>query len=518
MAAQLSEADLMLANFRRDFQFYAPRALKIRTKKGAIAPLTLNRAQMYVHQRLEQQYERTRKVRAYILKGRQQGMSTYVGGRYYWRASGEIGKRVYILTHRADATANLFGMVKRYHDYCPAPIKPSTGRSNLDELVFDKLDSSYYVATAGAQGTGRSATAQFFHGSEMAFWRDPAEHLAGLGQVIPDMEGTEMIFESTGNGMANEFYNRWEDAKRGRSEYEPIFVPWMWQEEYTRPVPPEFELEDDEVEYMNGYGCTLEQMAWRRNKINSDLRGDVSLFDQEYPAIDALAFMRVVGQVLLRPAWVARAKVPKPDLVDSGPFILGVDPADGDEEAYNGEDDTAVSLRRGRRVHYTQRRHNLDPRQAANWVAKLVDDCERKFGERPAAINVDGTGVGSGCYANLKDMGLPVNKVMAGERAYDDEQYARVGDEMWGNMRDWMLDTPVEIPDDPVLVGELISRTFDWDANQRVVLTSKKVMRKAGAKSPDSADSVALTFAVRLSGSLGGGKVDHARRSNMRLP
>ena len=67
----LTEADLMLANFRRDFQYYAPRALKIRTKKGAIAPLMLNRAQMYVHQRLEQQYERTRKVRAYILKGRQ---------------------------------------------------------------------------------------------------------------------------------------------------------------------------------------------------------------------------------------------------------------------------------------------------------------------------------------------------------------------------------------------------------------------------------------------------------------
>ena len=52
-----------LQPFRGDFDFYAPRCLKIRTKSGQIQPLRLNRAQRHLHAVIEQQLKDTGKVR-----------------------------------------------------------------------------------------------------------------------------------------------------------------------------------------------------------------------------------------------------------------------------------------------------------------------------------------------------------------------------------------------------------------------------------------------------------------------
>lgn len=84
---------------RDDFPHYAEKCLRIRTKAGAVEPFLLNVAQRYLHERLERQKSDIGKVRALILKGRQQGISTYVGGRYYHKATHSRGRRVFILTH-----------------------------------------------------------------------------------------------------------------------------------------------------------------------------------------------------------------------------------------------------------------------------------------------------------------------------------------------------------------------------------------------------------------------------------
>jgi hypothetical protein len=148
-----------------DYAFFAKEVLGIRTKQGAIEPFVFNRVQQHVHKLLEAQLAGTGRVRALILKGRQQGCSTYIGGRYYHRASRNKGLRVFILTHAQQATQNLFDMVERFHVNCPGPERPSTGAANAKELYFDRLDSGYRVGTAGTRGVGRSATIQLFHGS-----------------------------------------------------------------------------------------------------------------------------------------------------------------------------------------------------------------------------------------------------------------------------------------------------------------------------------------------------------------
>lgn len=59
----------------------------------------------------------------------------------------------------------------------------------------------------------------------MAFWPHADEHMAGIMQAVPDAPGTEVILESTANGMGNLFHQLWQQAETGDGEYEAIFIP-----------------------------------------------------------------------------------------------------------------------------------------------------------------------------------------------------------------------------------------------------------------------------------------------------
>lgn len=480
----MDDIDALLRRFRQDFEFYAPRALQIRTKSGAIVPLRLNRAQRFVHAKLEHQLAETGRIRALVLKGRQQGMSTYIEGRFYWRTSGSAGKRAAILTHEDKATANLFGMARLYHDLCPPELKPNAQYASATALYFDVLRSGYEVATARTKNTGRSQTLQFFHGSEVAFWDNADTHMAGLGQAVPDMPGTEIILESTANGMGNLFHKMWLDAQAGRGDYIPIFIPWYWQEEYQRPVPQDFVLTPEEAEYQENFGLTLEQMAWRRAKLENDFRGSVALFDQEYPATPQLAFSRVEGEPVLPTAWIIKARKTR-GLEARGAVIMGVDPAE------YGADDTVIVVRRGRVILYQIRRHGLSPMEVVGLAAKTAEAW------KPDLINVDAGGLGSGIADRLIELEYPVNRILFGERAIERELYMLRRDEMAGEMRRWFEDGPVQIPDDDAFCSDLTIPTYTHDSSRRFKVESKehiKDIRKL--PSPDAFDATGLTFAV----------------------
>ena len=481
-----------LRPFKRDFLHYAPRALRIRTKNGAIEPFALNKAQLYVHQKLQDQLEATGKVRALILKGRQQGMSTYIEGRFYWKTSMEFGKYALILTHLQDSTDALFDMTKRYHDMCPDSLRPATEAASAKELKFSNRDSGYVVATAGSKAIGRGRTLQYFHGSEAAFWSNADDHMAGIGQAVPDAPGTEVILESTANGVGNPFHQRWQDAERGIGDYIAIFVPWFWQDEYRSLAGPDFILDTDEAEYAALYGLSREQMAWRRMKILNDFRGDVALFDQEYPATAALAFRRVSGNPLIDPLHVGKAR--KSETAGEGPLIMGVDPAE------YGDDSTAVALRAGRECRTIHRYHGRGPMEVVGIVAKLAEQYQ------PVAINVDCTGVGSGVADRLLELGFPVNRVHFGSKALEPELYCIRRDEMWGEMQKWFANQPNKIPDDDALEADLCAPQYSYDSSRRLKLERKEDMKKRGIKSPDAGDALALTFAVQIHGNVASAK------------
>lgn len=315
---------------RDSMAFYGESALKIRAKSGDIVPFVMNEAQLAVDAALEKQKAEKGWVRALVLKGRQQGVSTYVAARYYRRATLWKGINVYILSHEQASADNLFDIVDRYQRN--NPMAPHVGAANAKELVFDKLESSYTVATAGQTAGGRGRSTSLFHGSEVGYWKNAIDHFAASVQNVPLMPGTEIILESTSAGSSGEFYHRCCEALAGRGDYILIFIPWWLSKEYAREPEPGFALEQEpaepdemsEQEYADRFKLSMAQMAWRRGQIQV-LRSPVA-FRREYPAYVAEAWTSIDGiEPFILPISVLRARQRKVDAV--GPLILGVDPA-----------------------------------------------------------------------------------------------------------------------------------------------------------------------------------------------
>nr|BDD48031.1 hypothetical protein 4 [Halomonadaceae bacterium] len=473
---------------RDDFEHYAPRALKIRTKEGRVEPFALNQAQRHIHACLEEQKRQTGKVRALILKGRQQGASTYTEGRFYWLVSHRKGVRAFILTHEAESTSALFEMAERYHEHCPALVKPSTGASNARELYFERLDSGYKVGTAGNKSVGRGTTIQYFHGSEVAFWPHASEHAKGILQAVPDAPDTEVILESTANGIGNYYHQQWQAAEAGESEFLAIFVPWYWQTEYRKPVPEGFARTNEEETLARLYGLDDRQLQFRRFKI-AELSADgvdgTGAFKQEYPMTAQEAFQVSGGDTLITPEPVMAARRYK--CLAQGPLKIGVDPS------RFGNDRTAIIRRRNRAAYGLETYTKRSTMEIAGLVAKLIKT------EKPAQVAIDVGGLGAGVVDRLEELGYGdiVEAVNFGASAGDNERYRNKRAEMWWEMKQWLEDdtAPVMLPDSDALHADLCGPTYRYDSNNRRILESKEDMGKRGLRSPDAGDALALTFA-----------------------
>jgi hypothetical protein len=77
-----------LKEYKENFELFANEQIKILPKdasKGFI-PFELNIAQRIVNEKIEEQRKSTGKVRAIVLKARQQGLSTYTTARVFWKS------------------------------------------------------------------------------------------------------------------------------------------------------------------------------------------------------------------------------------------------------------------------------------------------------------------------------------------------------------------------------------------------------------------------------------------------
>lgn len=470
-----------------DYPYYAKNLLYIRTKAGSIEKFELNDAQQYIHKKLEGQKKNTGKVRALILKGRQQGCSTYVGGRFYHRTTHYRGIRTFILTHEQEATNNLFNMVERYHELMVSEMKPQTGASNRKELLFDLLDSGYRVGTAGTKGVGRSATIQLFHGSEVAFWPHADTHAAGIMQTIPDADGTEIILESTANGLGNYFHNMWQQAIVGSNDFIPIFIPWYWQKEYVSNADG-IELTDEETEYKTLHGLTNEQIAWRRKKI-TDL-GDPLLFRQEYPATAEEAFQTTGVESFIRSEDVLRARKQK-RYNSKAVVVAGFDPA------REGDDRDAFIYRQGLNAFGLEYKdYKTFPEKVAFCIEKLNGN------PRIDKLFIDYGGGGWEIAGLLREAGFEerIKVVNFGSAAIKKDSYANKRAEMYGELKKWLEneDEQPSIPDDNALHADLTASSYSYDSRTRVKLERKAQIKKRFLRSPDGADALALTFAFPI--------------------
>ncbi len=496
-----------VARLHGDLPLFAAKALNIRTKSGEVVPFRFNRAQTFVDAKLEEQRERLGYIRAIVVKARQQGFSTYAQGRFYhrlWRTGGS--KRAFILTHSDDATSNLFRMAKGFQALHPAELlQPRLKAGNAKELIFEHNGSGYAVATAGNAEVGRSATFQYFHGSEVAFWPNADNHVAASMQAVGRIKGTEVILESTANGIGNFFHRTAMAALRGQSDFELIFTPWHWSDEYAMPCPDAWDPPDEWMQYAQLHKLTWEQLYWAycQNRIFAQaeaLPDDAPSpkFRQEYPATVEEAFQSS-GNSFIPSELVVKAMKRETEIVGHGPVILGVDPS------RNG-DKVGVIDRCGRRMG-SRIAARIDPGGSVVYVADQIGSILNRI--RPDVCNIDVGGVGAGVYDILVDRGYknlnavnfgskPISAAPTGEYLYQNRRA-----EMYDAMREWFAtDAGVQIPDDDGLQGDICGpqwgagATRYQNSNGMLIIEEKDKIRARLGASPDLGDAAALTFAV----------------------
>ena len=146
---------------------YIEEYIKIRDKESKIIDFKLNTPQQKLYDIIKKQKNQGKPVRIIILKARQMGFSTLTEAIIFKDTATKSNVNSGIITHKEDATTNLFNMSKRMYDNLPVPLQPEIRNSNAKELLFNRKDgtglgSKIKCMTAGSGGVGRSDTFQQF--------------------------------------------------------------------------------------------------------------------------------------------------------------------------------------------------------------------------------------------------------------------------------------------------------------------------------------------------------------------
>lgn len=480
---------------KHDLPYYCANYIKVRPKEGGLlVPLVLNKAQMRVHQFLEDMRTREGLVRVCIIKGRQMGCSTYTAARFLHHATLFPGTSVFILAHISKSTDYLFDLVKRMYYNLPEPLRPVAERSNKKELKFGQIDSEYALGTAGAQDVGRGMNPHLLHLSEAAFYQNTDDLTTGLMQGVATAPGTEIIMESTANGVNNMFYNL---CMKGTdpsavSRYRTLFLPWYIQDEYREKPRTGFRPNAEDHELMDLYGLDLEQIFWRRRKLEDEYNGDLFKFHQEYPNSMAEAFV-TSGDTLFSTESIETARKYEGVIDSAAPLILGVD---GSGE---GADRTALVLRQGRRiVEYKVYDEPVRPMRLAGIIAQYID----RMGVDMVFLDV---AYGYGCRDRLAEMGYgaKVQTVHFGETKslIMPDLYRNKRAEMYGFMKEWLDAGGASIPDDDLFVRDLLMIPGFKISGSRGLLAlplKEEIKKNNDGISCDLSDAAALTFAYPI--------------------
>jgi hypothetical protein len=250
--------------------------------------------------------------------------------------------------------------------------------------------------------------------------------------------------------------------------------------------------EFSEQEYADIYKVSLAQMCWRRGKI-LELR-DPAAFRREYPAAPGEAWTAPPGmEPFIGSQNVTRARK-RTGVQAVGPLILGVDPAS------NGGDRFAVAARRGNVVMWVEYRNRIDSLEGTAWIRQLIDDLN------PARVCIDAGNIGQAIITNLKSIGPKYATLVRGVN-FGGTSQAKLAmpkipgpgnrrAEMWQRLQDWLNSPePAKLPDMEALQTDITAPKLVPKLNNDFLLESKVEMKKRGVRSPDLADSVALTFA-----------------------
>ena len=358
-----------------------------------------------------------------------------------------FGSRKEDYVDRIGDPSSLFWKIRAFIRMLPPRMRPK----GYDEdkhapfmRVLNPENGSSIIGEAGSN-IGRGARTSIYFKDESAFYERPEQIDAALSQT-----SNCKIDVSTPNGEGNSF---WKKRFGGRL---PVFV---------------FDWRDD----------PRKGDAWyARQKATLDPVVLAQEVDRDYSA--SIGNSYIGGDVVT----VAMSRGPA-DVLPTGNLRVGLD------VARFGDDKCVLTFRRGRVVLKQSHWGKTDLMSTAGRVKQEVNAFRQSKGTHLEQIAVDTVGVGAGVADALRawfgDAVVDVNSALR----MDDGSNFNMRAFMWSQMRDWL--PSAALPNDPELRTDLTGLRYGYRGGL-LLLESKDDAKKRGVKSPDRADSLALTFAI----------------------
>lgn len=282
--------------------------LKIRNKDGIAVPYRTSPGGKKLDRAIRKQEQLGVPVRIVCLKASQVWMSSSAATQIFRRVPFFPGRRALVLADIQVHADLVFGYyeeyIKSYADnpygteYDSAILLPELVKDTEQHLRWSN-DSSVLVGTANNVDIGRSAPYNWVQLSEAAFYRSLGGLMTGLMQRVPLSADSGVIVETTANGEGGDFYDLWHLAASGKSGWAAVFLAY-WEHPENRVSPTLLGYKDraafqrsltrSEIAEQQLYNLDLEQLAWRRHKIDTDCEGRIERFYQEHPGNPQQAF------------------------------------------------------------------------------------------------------------------------------------------------------------------------------------------------------------------------------------
>jgi len=339
---------------------------------------------------------------------------------------------------------SLFWKIREFIKLLPIEFRPVGYAEKIHAPSMRILNPENGSSIIGESGTniGRGNRTSIYFVDEAAFIEQAEAVDAALSQT-----SNCKIHVSTPNGAGNPFYR-----KRHGGKF-PVFT-----------------------------------FAWR-----DDPRKDKAWYDKQKATLDPVVLAQEVDldyTASVANSWIAGTHVREcmgkgpADVQAIGPLQCGVD------VARFGDDKSCITFRKGRLVYPQIVFGQCDVVDVAGRVKQAI----LEIGEPVSQIAVDTIGIGSGVADMLRrDFRQKVVDVNSSIRLSDGQNY-NMRARMWRDMREY-LKNGASLPNDPDLATDLTALQYEFRGGE-LLMEAKDNAKKRGIKSPDRADSLALTFAI----------------------
>jgi hypothetical protein len=323
---------------------------RIRDKHGDIVPFILNAEQRTMECAMIRAERAGLPVRLVPLKPRQVGISTYIEAVVFEQAMRRSNVRALIVAHDDPTAAAVLSMADLMKDKLPNTVderwKFDMRHDAKGKLVWrEPISAELTVQSAKKKNPGIGVTLIVLHASETAKWEDAARKAKEMLQALPTKPGTFGFMESTAQGDQGYFHDLfsecWDERhvslREKKSVWAALFFPWFLHEDYryskTYGVGREITKQQERAlretitaeeewllkttylrrwtpqskwfrregrwarEDVGHVRVSIDQLLWRRAKIQNDCNGDPlrpdtwNSFYEDYPALPEQAFL-----------------------------------------------------------------------------------------------------------------------------------------------------------------------------------------------------------------------------------